>query len=106
MDCNLEKCPGTISIPDDVRVFGRTEAEQDNLMAMTQQHGLVLNLEKCEIKMSNMKFFGLGSDAEGVHPDPETIADIRQMKKPQTVTQLQEYIGIATYMSPFIPKLS
>ena len=29
MDCILEKCPGTISIADDVGVFGKTEAEHD-----------------------------------------------------------------------------
>ena len=28
------------------------------------------------------------------------------MKTPQNATQLQEYLGIATYMSPFIAKLS
>ena len=31
MGCILEKCPGTISIADDVCVFGKTEAEHDNI---------------------------------------------------------------------------
>ena len=53
-----------------------------------------------------MTFFGLVFDAEGVHPDAQRIADIKEMKTPQNATQLQEYLGIATYMSPFIAKLS
>ena len=110
MDCILEKCPGTISIADDVGVFGKTEAEHDkhlhNLMRVALQHGLVFNIDKCDIKQANMKFFGLEFSADGVHPDPGKAADIQRMKEPQNVAQLQEFLGIATYMSPFIPNLS
>ena len=110
MDCILEKCPGTISIADDVGVFGKTEAEHDkhlhNLMRVALQHGLVFNIDKCDIKQANMKFFGLEFSADGVRPDPDKAADIQRMKKPQNVAQLQEFLGIATYMSPFIPNLS
>ena len=110
MDCILEKCPGTISIADDVGVFGKTEAEHDkhlhNLMRVARQHGLVFNIDKCDIKQANMKFFGLEFSADGVRSDPGRAADIQRMKAPQNVAQLQEFLGIATYMSPFIPNLS
>ena len=110
MDCILEKCPGTISIADDVGVFGKTEAEHDkhlhNLMRVALQHGLVFNIDKCDIKQANMKFFGLEFSADGVRPDPGKAADIQRMKEPQNVAQLQEFLSIATYMSPFIPNLS
>ena len=110
MDCILEKCPGTISIADDVGVFGKTKAEHDkhvhNLMRVAQQHGLVFNIGKCEISQPSMTFFGLKFGAEGVRPDPGRIKAIQQLKAPQNVTQLQEFLGIATYMSPFIPNLS
>ena len=106
----MKKCPGTISIADDVGVFGKTEAEHDkhlhNLMKVARQHGLVFNIGKCEIKKTNMKFFGLEFDASGVRPDPGRMADIQRMMAPQNVSQLQEFLGIATYMSPFIPNLS
>ena len=45
-------------------------------------------------------------DANGVHPDPARIDDIRSMTKPADADELREFLGIATYMSPFIPKLS
>ena len=89
MDCILEKCPGTISIADDVSVFGGTEAEHDehlhNLMKVARQHGLVFNIGKCEIKKTNMKFFGLELDASGVRPDPGRVVDIQRMMAPQNV---------------------
>ena len=45
-------------------------------------------------------------DANGVHPDPARIDDIRSMMKPSNADELREFLGIATNMSPFIPKLS
>ncbi len=45
-------------------------------------------------------------DANGVHPDPARIDDIRSMTKPVDADELREFLGIATYMSPFIPTLS
>ena len=52
------------------------------------------------------KFFGLEINADGVRPDLCRAAYIQGMKAPQYVAQLQEFLGIATYMSPFIPNLS
>ena len=75
-------------------------------MKVARQHGLVFNIGKCEIKKTIMKFFGLEFDASGVRPDPGRVADIHRMMAPQNVSQLQEFLGIATYMSPFIPNLS
>ena len=110
MDNILEHCTGTMSITDDVGVFGKDEAEHDanlhNLMKTARRHGLVFNIDKCEIKRQSLKFFGLVFDAEGAHPDPKRIRDIEQMRRPANSTKLQEFLGIATYMSPFLPKLS
>ena len=91
-------------------VFGKTEAERDqqlhNLTEMARQHGLVFHFSKCKIKQSSMKFFGLVFDAEGVHPDPERIEDIRLLRQPQTMSQLQQFLSIATYVSIHTPPLA
>ena len=51
-------------------------------MRVARMHGLVFNIGKCEIEQTNMKFFGLVFDVEGVHPDLQRIADIKEMKMP------------------------
>ena len=110
MDFILEKCPGTVGIADDVAVHGSTEQEHDanlhNLMIIARQHGLVFNLEKCQIKKPRITFFGVVYDAEGVHPDPEKVEAINAIPEPQGTQELQSFLGIATYMAPFIPSLS
>ena len=110
MDFILEKCPGTVGIADDIAVHGPTEEEHDanlhNLMLVAREHGLVFNLDKCVIKERMITFFGMLFSAEGVHPDPEKIEAIRAIQVPQDTQELQSFLGIATYMAPFIPNLS
>ena len=91
-------------------MFGRTEEEHDanihQLMRAAQKYGMNFNGDKCKIKTSKLHFFGLVFDANGVDPDTARIDDIRSMTKPADADELREFLGVATYMSPFIPKLS
>ena len=45
-------------------------------------------------------------DATGVHPDPEKVSTVNKMPAPETATQLQKFLRLVTYLSPFIPSLS
>ena len=110
MDSILSQCPGTIGITDDIIVHGKDEEEHDrnlhHLMRIAAKSGLVLNAEKCSIKTPQVKFFGMIYDAEGVHPDPEKCEEIHAMPAPQNVTEVQQFLGIIQYLSPFIPNLA
>ncbi|XP_071842713.1 uncharacterized protein [Apostichopus japonicus] len=106
----LELCPGTIGISDDICVFGKTEQQHDEnlirLMEVAREKGLVFNPDKCEIKQPSIKFFGQIYDAQGVHPDPSKVKAMKAIEKPNNVKELQQFLGITTYMAPFIPDLS
>ena len=110
MDFILEKCPGTVDISDDIAVHGPTTEEYDanlhNLTIIAIQHGLVFNLDKCSISQPKITFFGFLFDAEGVHPDQKKVEAIKAIQEPQNTQELQTFLGIATYMTPFIPNLS
>ena len=110
MDFILEKCPGTDGITDDITVHDPTEEEHDanlhNLMLVARQHGLVFNLDKCNIKETKITFCGMLFDAERVHPDPERVEAIRAILESQDTQERQTFLGISTYMAPFIPSLS
>ena len=81
-------------------------ANLHNLMLIAREHGLVFNLDKCVIKERMITFFGMLFDAEGVHPYPEKAEAIRAIQVPQDAQELQSFLGIVTYMAPFIPNLS
>jgi hypothetical protein len=110
MDMILEQCPGTIGIADDIAVFGKNEAEHDrnlhNLMIVARKYGLIFNADKCEIKIPRIKFCGCYYDAEGIHPDPDKVNSVHAIPPPSNQTELQQFLGVVTYMSPFIPNLA
>ena len=75
-------------------------------MHVTYKYGLVFNPQKTHVKAPALNFFGCLYDADGVHPDPDKVNTIYALPAPTNVTQLQEFLGMVMYLSPFIPGLS
>ena len=110
MDQFLKECPGCIRITDDITVHGHTEAEHDahlqNLMQVACRYGIVFNPQKMHVKAPAINFFGFLYDANGVHPDLEKVDAVHALPAPTNVTELQEFLSMVTYLSPFIHGLS
>ena len=103
-------CEGVIGIADDVIIHGKDDEDHDrnlhNFMCTACEHGLVFNGEKCEVKKDSVTFFGTVYDANGAHPDPKKVDAIHKMPPPDNKQQLQHFLGMVTYLSPFLPSLS
>ena len=110
MDQILEECQGHIRITDDITVHSCTEAEYDthlrNLMQIACKYDLVFNPQKTCMKAQAINFFGCLYDANGVHLDPGKVKAVHALPAPTNITKLQEFLGLVTYLSPFIPGLS
>ena len=110
MDQVLEKCKGCIGITDDITVHGCTEVEHDaglpDLMQIACKYDLVFNPQKTHVKAQAVNFFKCLYNANGVHPDPGKVDAIHALPAPTNVTELQEFLGLVTYLCPFIPGLS
>ena len=110
MDLIMERCPGVISIHDDIVVYGVSEEDHDanlvNLLNVAQIEGLVLNSKKLELKRPRVSFFGVEYSADGMHPCPKKIQGITEMTPPTDKQQLASFIEMVTYMGNFMPHLS
>ena len=110
MDLIMERCPGVISIHDDIVVYGVSEEDHDanlvNLLNVAQIEGLVLNSKKLELKRPRVSFFGAEYSADGMHPCLKKIQGITEMTPPMDKQQLASFIGMVTYMGNFVPHLS
>ena len=88
----LEHCEGAIGIANDVVIYRKDDEEHDlnlhRFMCVAQQHGLIFNGEKCEVKKNSVTFFGTVYDADGGHPDPKKVDAVHQMPSPETPSQL------------------
>ena len=109
MDQILTHCDGVIGITDDAVVHQKDDKEYDKhlhkFMRVAHEHGLVFNEDKCAVKQNSVVFFRYVYDANGTHPDPEKVSAVHKMLAPETVTQLQKFLRLVTYLSPFIPSL-
>ena len=67
------------------------------------------NTTWCSIHRKHMwrlNFLGCLYDANGVHPDLGKVDAVHALPAPTNITELQEFLGLVTYLSPFIPGLS
>ena len=109
MDLIMERCPGVISIHNDIMVYGTSEEDHDanliNLLNVAQVEGLILNSKKLELKRPRVSFFGAEYSVEGMHPSLK-IQGITKMTPPIDKQQLTSFIEMVTYMGNFMPHLS
>ncbi len=75
------------------------------MITVAKNHRLVFNPKKTFVKATSVKFFGCLYD-EGVHLDPAKVVDVQSMDSPTSVMKLQEFLGMATFLSPFHAGLS
>ena len=89
LDLIMERCPGVISIHDDIVVYGVSKEDRDanlvNLLNVAQIEGLVLNSKKLERKCPRVSFFGAEYSADGMHPCPKKIQGITEMTPPPQI---------------------
>ena len=68
--------------------------------------GLKLNPDKCKIKQKKIKFNGVICSADGIQPDPDKVSALKKMTPTTSKQEIQAFLGLATYMGPFIYSLS
>ena len=93
---------------DDILIVAKTEEEHDELLEKTlerlEKAGVRLSQEKCEFRLSELRYLGHRIDATGIHPTSEKVQAIKKAPVPQTVSQLRVFLGLVNYYSKFIPQ--
>ena len=81
-------------------------ANMHGMISRCKETGLKLNPDKCFIKQDQIKFYGIILTKDGIQPDPSKVSALKQMAPPANKQEVQTFLGMANYMSPFIPNLS
>jgi putative transposase len=93
---------------DDIMIASKSEEEHlqhiDIVLQRLQQYNLLVRETKCAFFMSEIKFLGYVFSAQGKAVDQSKITAIRQVPRPDTVHDLQRWLGQVNYYSMFIPK--
>ena len=72
------------------------------VLSRLEQHGIVLNGEKCVLGVPDVQFLGHMVSARGIIPLLEKLAAIHAFPQPGTVGQLKSYLGMMNFYRRFI----
>ncbi|KAL0190869.1 hypothetical protein M9458_013567 [Cirrhinus mrigala] len=105
----FENFEGVLCHADDVLVCGRNRQEHDQrlhrVLQKMQEEGLTLN-EKCEFRQEHSMFVGHRVSSKGIEPDPNKVKAILQMPELTQVEDVRRLMGMANYLSKFVPQMA
>lgn len=92
---------------DDILVASKNAKEHQvhlrQLFQRLQEHGLVINVTKCQFGRTTLDFLGHRITSHGASPLPDKVEAICQFQRPVTVKGLQEFVGMVNFYRRFIP---
>lgn len=75
------------------------------LEALKRNH-LTLNSDKCEYEKESLTFLGHTVSSRGLDIEARKVESIRKFRQPSTASELKSFLGLATYVSAFIPRFA
>ncbi|KAI2646638.1 Transposon Tf2-8 polyprotein [Labeo rohita] len=95
---------------DDVLIYSRNMDEHrqhvQQVLLKLRQHHLYLKLEKCEFHKPSVQFLGYIISAEGVQMDQGKIHAIQDWPQPNSMKELQRFLGFSNFYHRFIKDYS
>jgi hypothetical protein len=71
-----------------------------------RDHQLYAKFSKCEFCIDEVLFLGHVISLKGITVDPNKVQDVLKWKPPMSVTQVQNFLGLAGYYRRFILNFS
>ena len=93
---------------DDILIASRSAEEHlqhvEIVLQRLREHQFIAREAKCSFFQTEIKFLGFVLSAAGRAVDPERTKALQQLVPPQTVHELQRWLGMVNYYRSFIPK--
>ena len=91
---------------DDMIIYSDTEEEHVPhvrvALAVLRKHKLYAKLGKCEFHVDDIAFLGYKISPAGVEMDPAKVASLLDRPIPQSVKEVQSFLGFANFYRKFI----
>jgi RNase H-like domain found in reverse transcriptase/Reverse transcriptase (RNA-dependent DNA polymerase) len=106
MDTILADIPYCFVYIDDMLVASKNQEQHYEdlklVLECLKQHGLVMNGEKCVFGVPELEYLGHHVSATGIKPLASRVEALRKYPQPQSVSQLQTFLGMINFYRRFI----
>jgi hypothetical protein len=103
----LEFC---FAYQDDLEVASKDDIQHHlhlrQVFLCLRQHGLVINADKCVFGAPSIHFLGHRVTAGGVTPLPTYVSAVLDFPHPNTVNELQGFLGLLNFYRRFLPAVA
>ena len=104
-DQALGDVPRTIKVVDDILAYDATYAEHlvhiIHILQKSEAQGITLNARKFQFGRSSVDFCGYHITRDGYTVDRRKTSAISEFPRPQNITDLRSFPGLATQLSSF-----
>lgn len=95
---------------DDILIFSKTEAEHiehvKRVLDKLKRANLLVKPEKCEFHKTELPFLGHIVGGSGIRMDPAKIEAVLSWPTPESVVEVQSFLGYANFYRSYIGKYS
>ncbi|GBG87538.1 hypothetical protein CBR_g45596 [Chara braunii] len=95
---------------DDILIFSKTVEEHvahlDKVLSLMRQHKFKIKGEKCEFGRTRVLYLGHEISTKGLKPDDAKVASIRDILRPQSVTEMRSFLGMIGDYRNFVENYS
>lgn len=91
---------------DDLLIFAKTIDElrktTAEVLKILRANNLTLNTAKCKFDQTQVTFLGHELSAKGFNIEQSKISSIQKFRQPSTASELRSFLGLASFVSPYI----
>ncbi|XP_062557035.1 uncharacterized protein K02A2.6-like [Armigeres subalbatus] len=91
---------------DDILLFADTIEKLRTTVAQVlkilRANNLTLNASKCEFDRTRVSFLGHEMSEDGFNIEASKVKDIQRFRHPSTSSELRSFLGLASFISPYI----
>jgi hypothetical protein len=95
---------------DDVLIFSKTLEEHHEhvrkVLTKLREAGLPVDLKKSQFDAHEVTYLGLVVNGNGVRKDPKKIQAVLDWPAPKSISDVQAFVGFASFYRRFIPGFS